>query len=437
MLYSPWKVAFFGIFVWLFIWLTEPFSAVVTLSRGAMWFIAGGYLAFFMGCLVAELTRSHAANKAQNAAAIPWDGPFQEPFFWLTAVVGMIGMGARFYDRAVLRGVDYTANSADVRDALANTGLSPLSAVGGVLLPFCFLPLIFLLGSRWKLGHVRYLIVAIVIFSLPTIESLAQLSRSIMVISLVFALFAIGILKFGGRLATGRIVVPGIVILLLTLTASSMIFNKRLDDYGRTLKDSLSDSVFTENFYVTPDLLQKAQSGSGIEQLVYGAILPTEMYYTHSVYEFTLLWDRPDTQVFGKGLYTFSPYFRIAGLIFGADRVPEIHTDDFIYRSGVFLTFFGAWWVDFSYGSIMLLVALGFGVTRIGEFVRRGQLNLLPFYLFLLVVIFLIPVDNMISAGIGFFMLHGFGLFALFTTFGSGGRRANAGQTLSDGNAAV
>ena len=164
-------------------------------------------------------------------------------------------------------------------------------------------------------------------------------------------------------------------------------------------------------------------------QSVYKDTLPNQMYYTHGIYEFSLLRTRPDEKVFTLGTYIFDQYLRIFRIAFPKVYFASLDNDAVMYRNGVFTTFFGDWWIEFGYVGIVLLFLIGFGLTRLADFVRQGYLNVLPLYLFSIVLVLLMPVVDLLGTGFGFFMMHGFGLFAMFTSFGkapgSSARRAN------------
>jgi hypothetical protein len=416
MLYSPWKVAILGCATWLFFWFIAPFTPNRGLDHGAMIYIALGYTALVAGCVTAELTRSAKAEFGLANRGGAWRGPFQPTLFWVSAGVGAAAVVLRFVDHAQ-RGVVIGDDSAEVRDALQNSGFSALSAIGSTILPFCFVPLLLVLGSRWSAQRIPVLLVAILLFALPALDSLATLSRSVLVMSAVFGVFTVSCLKFDGSVTKFRFVLGAVLGILAISVLSTAIFNQRLTDYGRSINDSISQSAYMDNFSAPSDIISKVSFGTPMQRTYYQTIIPNSAYYTHGLWEFSRLWTRPDEQPFAYGSYLFYPYTKVFSMLSGQKKIVALDDDRLFVRVGVFQTFFGPWYVDFGYFGVVLLYLLGYAATRLGEYTRQGYLNSAPLYIFLITIIFVMPSYNLLSSGLGFFMFHGFAIFWFFTAF--------------------
>lgn len=411
--WEPWKVALFGILVWVGIRVTAPIEQLFSMNRTAFFYILLCYATFFIGCFVANLL--HPVQEVSYG----WRGKLNSQLYFFTVVIGIVGFIAKVVDRIYLRGVDYFAGANEVRDALSNTAATPLGALGQALIPFCYLPLMLLLASKPGERYARYLGFSILIFTLPVLESLGQLSRIYILVALFIAFATLSLLRFDGKVFTARLMVPAMAIGLVVVPLSTSLLEARITaaNANYTLTDSLYESVFAQTVTPSAAAKEKVLAGSAFERAVYSAVLTNSLYYTSGVYEFSRLMERPDEQPFAYGSYVFWPYTKLVAAVIDDNDLIALQDDKLFYRTGVFTSFFGPWWVDFGWAGPFLLIFFGYGVTRLAQIARRGFINILPIYIYLVLVVFYMPVVNLINYGNGFFALHGFALFALFTSF--------------------
>lgn len=409
-MYSPARIALAGIGVWLFFWLFTPVYATSALDGTAILYIVFCYIGFFLGC------GAYSLSSGVEDAAVPtsdWRTPQINRLFWISLGLGLSGMGLRLYDRVVLRGADYATNAVDFRESLTQTAAGPVSAVAAVLFPFCFIPLVTLLASRFRTRHIPLYIIAAVVFVLPTIESLAQLSRSVLLTTVVFGFGAVTCTKFRGNPVNRKLLVASVALVILMSVVSTAIFTNRLDLSDRRLSDSVITSVYADNLQPTQEAWRGLVSGSELESRYYSVILPNGMYYISGAYEFSTLWTRPDTQPFTFGAYNAIAFVRIIQIVFAPNSEP-IDEVELIYRPGVFQTFFGGAWVDFGYFGPLFLFGLGYLANVLGRGARSGKLNLLPLHLYMTVIIFFMPVVNFINNGLGNYVIASFIVVAIF-----------------------
>lgn len=409
-MYNPSRIALAGIFVWLFFWLVTPVYATVELSATAMLYIALCYLGFFAGCAAYPLM---TGVSEQTVPASEWQDPPAYRLYWISVGVGLAGMALRLYDRVALRGADYAGSAADLRETLSQVGAGPVAAIAAVLFPFCLIPLLVMLGSRFKTRQIPLYILAVAIFFLPTIESLAQLSRSILLTSVVLLFAAITCTKFRGNPANRKLLLATAVGIVLMAIASTVIFTSRLEETDRQLSDTVIMSGYADNLQPTETAWTGLVAGSTLEKRYYSIILPNGMYYISGAYEFSNLWLRPDVQTFTYGAYNFVAFVRAIQILFLPDSDP-LDEATLVYKVGVFQTFFGNAWVDFGYFAPLVLVIMGYFSRYLGLRARAGNLNVLPLYLFMVVIIFFMPVGNFVNGGLGNYILGAFGLIAFF-----------------------
>jgi hypothetical protein len=137
------------------------------------------------------------------------------------------------------------------------------------------------------------------------------------------------------------------------------------------------------------------------------AVIPLFQYYLHGVLEFGLLWERPDTQIFTFGTQHLAPYVKALD-VFHVMEYPDFRTDYVYFRPGVFTTFFGPLWVDFGWAGVPLMLVFGVACKHCGNLARRGSLGVMPLYAYLCVVIFFIPVLNLIVSAQGMYTINAF-----------------------------
>lgn len=409
-MYSPARIALAGIGVWFFFWLITPVYATAPLDPMAMLYIAFCYLGFFMGCAAYALA---SGVKDAAVSTSDWRTPQVSRLFWISLALGLSGMGLRLYDRVVLRGADYATNAVDFRESLTQTAAGPVSAIAAVLFPFCFIPLVTLLAARFRPRQIPLYFVAAIVFVLPAVESLAQLSRSVLLTTVVLGFGAITCTKFRGNPANRKLWAAAVAIVIVMSMVSTAIFTNRLDLSDRRLSDSVITSVYADNLQPTEEAWRGLVSGSEPVSRYYSVILPNGMYYLSGAYEFGTLWTRPDTQPFSYGAYNGIAFVRLLQIVFSPDSEPMDEVG-LVYRAGVFQTFFGNAWVDFGYFGPLFLFALGYLANVLGRHARSGKMNLLPLYLYLTVIIFFMPVTNFINGGLGNYVIASFILLAIF-----------------------
>jgi hypothetical protein len=400
MLFQPWKIAIAGAIVYALIWLTAPVSPRFDMDPGAASFIALCYAAFLIGCGVIAYNRKEAISPAVRSS-LKLKVKYQAEFFWTLMLLGVAGVSIRFWDQVSNRGVNFAEGAA--------------GAIGTMLLPLCFLPLMLLLCSGSLRSRIPHLIAAVFVFLLPALLGLLILSRSVFMITCLLGYFTLCATKLDGRLLNWRIAGVGAVGLMLLLVGSTAILTQRIEDFGSTFTYSLANSVYAYCFVVDQDAMSSVIRGEPFWSEFYSSVLPNSMYYLGGPYEFTLQWTRPDDQIHSYGLYHFDPYVKGVAALLQIERERLFQEVDLIYRPGAWGSFFTPLWVDFGWFSLLFMFMFGLVTSFIAAVVRSGSVNLMPLYLYFCVVIFLFPVLNLMIAGFGVFTISAFGAFAVLT----------------------
>lgn len=429
MLWSPVKVALLGIAAWIAIRFVSPIEARMPLAPSALLFIGLCYVAFIVGCVFTWPKQRQALARGIATNARFSVHPGHE---LIAGLLGLLGIGLRYVDRVFLRGVDYGAGSAEIRDVLANSSVSAVGMIGSLLFPVCMIPLILVL-QREELRKVPVrLTLCGILFCLPMLESFGQLSRSVMLVSAMLLVFAIAWTRFDGAIFRLKIIGPAVLGVVSLLFVSAAIFDARLQNEQRDLDTSILTSVYSELIAPSEDAISGLLGGDRMTAATYQAILPNSLYYTSGMYEFSLLWDRPDRQIHALGTYTFAPIFLGLDVILGTQFLSRIDETGLVYRLGVFNTFFGPVWIDFRWFSFVFMMLFGAIVSKVVFAARYKNPALMPLALMLSVIVFYMPVVNLINNGLGIFFLIAFiGYGTLASIFGLRSKKKSQVNRLS------
>jgi hypothetical protein len=337
---------------------------------------------------------------------------FNAKGFWFFACIGVVGMSLRLFDKWVLRGASLADTVLDSREMLSDAAAGPVAAFGGLLYPFCFIPLImwWFRPNGYK-SHPAGKWIAVLLFLLPAMDAMLLLSRSQMLIAFSMMYFAAACVLYKGRALPRQFVLPVLIGVLGLAAISSFAFMLRLNEMKMDLAYSIMNSVY--GYVVTPnDFAKHAISDStNVFGQVLSGVLPLMQYYLHGFAEFGLLWDRPDKQYFLHGAEHFTPYLK-ALMMFG--YAPATTLTEPYYRSGVFTTFFGPLWVDFGWFGPLLMFVFGKVSKFCAESARAGELAAAPLHAYLCVVIFFMPVVNFIVSAQGMYIINALAIFWLW-----------------------
>lgn len=412
MFYSPTRTALFGLLVWAIFWIAMPVVTVGSLDPGAMLYIALSYLAMFGGVAIAQRGQ---ASPAPDPTTV-WQRPLSMRLFWSTGFLGVIGVALRVMDRLLLRGIDYSVNALELREALSETSTSAAGILAAVLLPFCLIPMMLLLASSERRNRVL-LAIAAVIFILPTAESFFQLSRSYMLLTIGIAFATVSITLFGGRLLNRRLILVSLLGAVAVTIVSTTIFSARIEAGSRQLSDSVFDSAYAEFLQPNEFAWTVMASGSDIESYAMLSLLPNGLYYLSGAYEFSALWDRPDEQQFAYGQLLFYPFVRVAYRLAGVDFLNAFDVETYVYRDGLYQTFFGPMWSDFGWFGPLLMIGFGILAQTLSNKVRQGSVAFLPLYVYIIIVIYFMPVVNFLTNGFGMLSITTFSVFAAYCIY--------------------
>lgn len=413
MLYNPAGLAIAGMSFYLLLWAFAPVHLDVTLSFGGLVFISACYAFFIAGCVLGGKKRTTLALYRQ----IPQlRGDMSAKVFWIICVIGLIGACLKVYDRYFIRGISLGAGLFEAREELNDAASGPLSVIAGLLYPFSLIPLIVDMSiyKTKRLGFRR--VVAALLFIFPAVDALLLLSRSQMLVSGLLIYLLISHTVHGGRLIVRKMVLVAVGIFAFLVTLSGVAFATRLEGMGHDLTYSILNSGYAFTVQPSAGLLAYIQQS---ENYFTGALLTVtnmSQYLLHGIPEFSLLWDRGDSQLFTWGSQFFFPYVKTLNILQVAD-IPIPDAEDIYIRVGVYTSFFGPLWADFGYFGLIFMLLFGFLAARASNAVINGNVYVTPLYLYMALIILMMPTVNLFIGAQGIYAINAFLVFILISKF--------------------
>jgi hypothetical protein len=407
MFFYPERVALAGLFVYLCIWFIAPLDLVFPFSWSALGYIGWCYTGFFLGCIRLQPKRQRTVEVSRAQAA----GQFSSRTFWVLVLLGGVGMAVRLFDKYVVRGAGLASSVLESREVLNDIAAGPLTALGGALYPFCYIPLIMWWSRPTEYrSHPSAKLIASVLFMLPALDALLLLSRSQMLVAFSMMYFAASCVLYAGRPLPRQFILPVILGFVGLSLVSIVAFAMRLNEMDMDLTFSIMNSTY--GYVITPSEFAARILSEGNSAIAgaLAAILPLLQYYLHGLAEFGLLWDRPDQQFFLYGAEHFTPYLKTLMLFGYTPNIPPVEP---YYRTGVFTTFFGPLWVDFGWFGPPFMLLFGMACKYFARRAKAGELGAMPVHSYFCVVIFFMPVINFVVSAQGMYIINAFLIFRL------------------------
>lgn len=216
-------------------WFSVMFAVVAVLytaivfdhsTLGFFFLIFGSVFMTFLGYSISMIPRQAPIQAAASTAR----------FNIVVGLIAVLGVLAIYYDRTVIRGIDYN----EIGIAAARAELNRVGERGGLISNFgnlfsvaIYLPLINLVFDWEKWSRVRYAVLAIVVFGLAGLTYLTA-GRTVILVAIalvaaaMFGRGATGSPRLPSFLTTGRLLASLLAILVLF----GMIFSLRADAFG-------------------------------------------------------------------------------------------------------------------------------------------------------------------------------------------------------------
>lgn len=401
--FSPVKMLFLGGLTYLAIYYMSPVSGSYDPSMGVVWYLLFSFLFMVFGAWMGAGYRFSGSGRP-NALQV-----FNNGFFNLVLMIAVVGVSLKIIDRFFLRGVSLSAGMGNREAILDAGGGGAISILGGILYPFCYLP-IFVLLSRWsepKRRKAVNLYICWALFFFPTFDSLLIGSRSLMIVNvaiLVFYGIYFRFIKFG----FGTVVIAPIAAFSILLV-SGTVFIERLDYMGLDYLTSSLNSVY--GFTVKPNdwIIDKLAKEQGFSFLIYYSWLNSGQYFTHGMFEFFYLYDHFFSG-HTYGAFNYGVYYKFIGVIMGDNSLLDavIASQP---RVGTFTSFLGPIFVDFGWFGPLYMFFFGAVSGWIWRRCLSGRVVWMPLYFYFAMMIFFAPVVSFFVSAQGLYTITSFLLF--------------------------
>jgi oligosaccharide repeat unit polymerase len=322
-----------------------------------------------------------------------------ETFFNLCLFLGFVGLALRSVDWFVFRNVEISAGIFENRDALTKSG-GAIAVAAAALTPFNLASTIFaVVGARTRrkipYAWLSYLGSAYWIFMNTLIGSRSAMLFFLCTILVVYLLVA-------PRLS-GRQIRWIVLSVIAAFVVFSAIFIYRIQQSGATIELISQYSGFTSRVPLDKRFLKVLSASSGWWSFVLFSLSTAAQYYLHGVFEALYVIDVKHTN-FDFGAYQFELVPKAMNGLFGVPYDAQALEDSAV-ETGVYLTFIGPAYIDFSYGAPLFCLFFGAVASLARRAVRAGNILALPFYTTMLVVIAVVPVGSLLVGGVGLFNL--------------------------------
>ena len=406
-MYLPERILLAGFLTYFVIFIVAPLEPTVPIFMGSIFFVLLCSISFWLGSRFSDIL---ILKKYVRYASRDFILRKELALFYLCFGLGGFGTLVRLFDKYIIRGAG-GLSGLEARDALMETSASGLSLVGAALYPFGYIPIFVYLGSKVIPKNRLYFYAALVLFIIPALDALVLFSRSFMLVSLAMIYFGASITFFKGRPLPAQLVLPAIGGIVTVILMSVLVFTWRLDEMQLDVVESIFQSgygyaikpnAFALNLFETKSPWSNALS----------SILPIAQYYTHSMFEFQILWSGADTQVHSYGALHFAPYLKILSIL-GVQYTLNLW--ELFPRVGIFTSFFGPLWVDFGWYSMFVMFFLGIVVRHLGRLASSGDVGAYPLYSYFCVVIFFFPMVNFVISAQGMYSITAFTIFFILS----------------------
>lgn len=405
---NPTRVAWYGICVYLFIYLIAPVNVVTPQSLEPYLYILCGFLCFFLGCQVVE-----RMDHRELAKMVPERDPIhrlERIHYWVT-LASVLGVILRTTDRLFIRGVSFSGSVLERQADMGAVGSNPVSIASALFLPATMIvPLTYMLLARAGKGSRRGNILMHFLFAFPILEAATVAGqRSIGIAYLVmYLLYSIYLRRFTIR---PKHIMLVSVIAVVALTGATYVFNNRL----AAMNLSPLNSVYTSGYAFT--VQPKPWAGDFIRQHTGPlgdaafAVMLTCQYYVHGLFEFVNLYRQaPDVHLWGA--ISFNAYYKLFAYIANLPDPLALYIS-VTPHIGVYLTFFGAVFSDFGWYGMIYMLAFGIAVASAWKVCLRGDIAMVPLYMYTVIIVFCLPVTNFIVGSEGLFRINCFLIFFL------------------------
>lgn len=390
-LYSTFYLSLlFGLIIWFITWLILPVNTT-PLSLETFCYIC---LSF------SSLTIGYHIVKIKNIEKIVWLP--HKFFFKFLIVILCIGLLFRYIDLFYFRNLSlsnpYYQNKIL---SLNNSQYTPLIVtLLGTLRALCYIPILYLIITKSK--NKSLWIISITILLLFSIEILLFGTRKPLFHLLILILITLGLTVKNYKQLLNKYTIGLLVFTTIGLGFFSyFILNKRVTEVPvKNIK--LIDVVNSRyNDFVpikTSKLNDFKKSPNSLKTKTELMLIHTGQYVVHGFYELDYIINNNLPRAYGK--YSFNPIFKALGRFnLGTD---DANTLTYHPRDYVYVSFFGSFFIDFGWFSLIIFFIYGMFQKLIVSFAKQNPF-IMVLWVLTLCINLIMPIFNLAS-GVEFYL---------------------------------
>lgn len=400
--WSPIRFTLVGIAGYIALYLLSPLDY----SYEYLSLEAFGYFVLVVGLFLAGAFIGQVMNRRAGPLVPRPIFTSADAMINLTALLGVVGVLARVYDRFVLRGFQISSNILDARESIAE-GVTVFAYVGGLF--FCFgmvsLVLMWLSDSQRRRPGMFAFVVMLALY--PTVEALLQGGRSTL-LHTVFLIFIFGrstdsmrwLFRSPLAMALGGIAVLASIVLIYEIRSLQGVDDLDLADVFRQTKIG---RFARPPGWITDILIESGGEGPIAELLK--AWTHLSQYFTHSWLAYSAGFDNAQG-VFGWGRIHFIIPTRLLSGLLGEDW----GYDPGLYgmETGLASTTVALIYYDFGMAGPAMAVLFGYLVSWVHRKAILHPERWLPIHAYLCLNCLTVMIDNQLVGGLGTFAVWTF-----------------------------
>ena len=389
---------------WIVLYLIAPIRPNVTDPTLGLFFLFFGFFAIWCGAFCGErikLKFSYIKNYSLRKYI---------RIYWIAFCLGSFGVFLRLLDWIVFRGLSYGETSFRNRELLEADSGNILSIIALLLVPMILAAFILRTGLKAKKITIGTPVDFLLCLSWPAINLLVG-SRST---TLVFIFILVTLMQIRGRIKIRHSISVLACIIGALLVINAILFN-RFEEMGIDFYDIALSSGYTHLVPLSDNFMAFIYSSNEVFAKTLFLFAHYIQYAVHGVFEFIYLFNNY------QGSHSFGQYqffYPIKAIrMFMGYNLDIVNVTNGIPRIGIYDTFFGTAYVDFSFFAIPFSFLFGLVSGCYWQKVKRGDLFSMPVYIACLYVLALVPIVNGFLFSGGLFYILSFMMFKFISKF--------------------
>lgn len=323
----------------------------------------------------------------------------------LIILISTIGIFLALTDRFLIRGVGISENALEARATIEGAGSGIISILAAFLSSFSAFGVI----SIWLTKHTnnkKYRILSTIAYVNLIIYitlSIMLSSRSLLLVIFVSHALAHILIKRDRNKKLSLLFLSLISFSTLTvLTALVFLFQSRLSLMGLSAIDSLQLSSYAYTLTPTKSVLNLMKSNEFLSDFG-AATFSLILYVYHGMFEFFYLFTNLGSH-HTYGSETFWLPLKFFEVIFGPFDRPSL---DLVktYRPGVFTTFAGPLFLDFSIATPVVAFVMFYFLSFPNQLAARGKLQWIFFSIITETIIIFSPIVSLFQSATGMYLI--------------------------------